>query len=68
MIFLRVALALAIDLTNVTENTCPINYDDWQDPNEFVRRLKVLDESRSMDHEAEMSRILYELRKARFIY
>ena len=59
---------LVSDMTNVTENTCPINYDDWQDPNELVRRLKVLDESRSMDHKEEISRILYELRKARFIY
>ena len=48
---------LVSDMANATKNTSPINYDDWQDLNELVKRLKVLDKSRSMDNEAEISMI-----------
>ena len=37
---------LVLDMANTTKNISPINYDDWQDPNELVKRLKVAETSR----------------------
>ena len=49
-------------------NISPINYDNWEDPNDLIDRLRELHESGSTDHKEEISRILYELRKAKIIY
>ena len=56
-------------LTNmVFTNVSPIDYDNWENPNDLIDRLRELLGSMSMDHKEEISRILYELRKAKIIY